>query len=126
VWLDIAMNRALTATVLSISALGSASGRIEAQTPAVVQAPAKHSDASLYGGGDGLSPKTAVVIKSRGDVAGVRSEYSWIADHYPKSQRVRQALTAAHDDGKRYDMITIKTIDDRTVILWFDISAMFD
>jgi hypothetical protein len=81
--------------------------------------------APLYGGRDGLSSKTAVVIESRSEEAGIRSEYSWIAERYPGYQRVSQALTAWDKSHKRYDIITIKTTQGENVVLWFDISAMF-
>jgi hypothetical protein len=80
----------------------------------------------LYGGGDGLSSDTAVIIKSRSEVAGIRSEYSWITQHYPGAKRLSQALTAWDKAHKRYDVITIKTPDGHDVVVWFNISAMYD
>ena len=83
-----------------------------------------HFDASLYGGGDGLSKKTAVIVKSGSDYIGVRSEYEWIANRYPGSKPISQALTA-WDHGKRYDRMIVQTSTGQQVVLWFDISAMY-
>jgi hypothetical protein len=76
-------------------------------------------------GSDGLSEKSAVVIQSSGEVTGIRSEYKWISDHYPGSERIGQALTTWRSNGKRYDKITIRTNEGRIVVLWFEISSMF-
>lgn len=81
-------------------------------------------DASLYGGGNGLSKKTAVIVKSGSDYVGVRSEYEWIANRYPGSKPTSQALTA-WDHGKRYDRMIVQTSTGQQVVLWFDISAMY-
>lgn len=116
------MNARIVAAALLGTALGF--GQSEAQPQESAVAPPT-PDTSLYDGGDGLSAKTAVVIRSGSEVAGVRSEYSWISAHYRGAQRVSQALTAWDKDHRRYDIITIKTSDDREVVIWFDISAMY-
>ncbi len=122
--LDVVNRATFTAAVVLISALGLSQSGAHAQAPVGDRADA--SQPSPYGGGDGLSAKTAVVIRATGEVAGIRSEYAWIADYYPGSKRVSQALTAGDDDQhKRYDIITIQTSAGTKVVLWFDISAMF-
>ncbi|SRR5579871_583748 len=82
------------------------------------------SDA-LYAGGDGLSKKTAVVLTSKGEVAGIRSEYAWISAHYPGSKPLTQALTPWDNDGRRFDRITVRTTSGKSLVLWFDISALY-
>jgi hypothetical protein len=80
---------------------------------------------SLYGGGDGLSKKTAVIVKARAQYAGVRSEYAWIASRYPGSKPISQELTARDDRGRNYDVITVRTSVGAKIVLWFDVSAMY-
>jgi hypothetical protein len=78
-----------------------------------------------YGGGDGLSKQTAVIIRSGGEAAGTESEYSWIKAHYPGSTPISQALTPWDSDGKRYQRITVHTSSGDDVVIWFEISALF-
>src|SRR5215472_547417 len=66
-------------------------------------------DRSLFGGGDGLSKNTAIVVKLQNEARGVSSEYAWIASRYPGSKPLSQLLTAADDDGKTFDVITVQT-----------------
>jgi hypothetical protein len=105
--------------------MDSAPSEVVAQTPAAADATTDDPKASLYAGGDGLSVAAAVVVLSKSDVAGVRSEYTWIAEYYPGYKVVSQALTAGNDSGKRYDRISITTRDGQNLVLWFDISAMY-
>jgi hypothetical protein len=114
-----------TASAVLISALGLSVAGAETQA-APSDPPSDAAAPSQHGGADGLSASTAVVISARDDVPGIRSEYGWIAEHYPGSKRVRQALTAWSDEHKRYDVITIRTNSGKKVMLWFDISAMFE
>ena len=37
-----------------------------------------------------------------------------------------QLLTAKDDDGKTYDVITVNTSEGAKIVLWFDISAMYE
>jgi hypothetical protein len=80
-------------------------------------------DASLYGGGNGLSKNTAIILKAPNEARGVGSEYAWIASRYPGSKPLSQTLTAALDDGKQYDVITVRTSAGSKIVLWFDLSA---
>jgi hypothetical protein len=77
-----------------------------------------------YSGGDGLSKAKAVVLKIPSDSAGIASEYVWVAHTYPGSKVVQQALST-WDHGKRYDVLTLRTADQATVELWFDITLMY-
>jgi hypothetical protein len=96
-----------------------------AQAPATQQGPAADNfTASQYGGGDGLSQKNAVVVKIASDAGGVASEYVWIHHTYPGAKPLRQALTP-WIDGKRYDILTVKTPKGQRIKLWFDITAMY-
>ena len=82
-------------------------------------------DRALYGGGNGLSRNTAVVLKIQNEARGVSSEYAWIGSRYPGAKPLNQLLTARDDDGKQYDVITIRTAAGDKIDIWFDISAMY-
>ncbi|WP_421920038.1 hypothetical protein [Marinifilum sp.] len=66
---------------------------------------------------DGLTAKTAVVVKS------VSHEYQWIRKNYPGSKAQGQMLV--HEKRKPYDIITIKTASGKTMDIYFDISSFF-
>ena len=77
-----------------------------------------------YGGGDGLSIATAVVIlHAKGEDDGVRAEYHWIATHHPGWKTQGQALL----QGKKglYDKIICVKPDGKTVNVFFEISGFF-
>jgi hypothetical protein len=82
-------------------------------------------DRSLFGGGDGLSKNTAIVVKMQNEAQGVGSEYAWIASRYPGVKPLSQLLTAADDDGKTFDVIAVQTSPGTQIDMWFDISAMY-
>jgi hypothetical protein len=115
----------LTSLVLLIAAFSPACA-LCADQPATgpVNSPS-YLDTFWYGGGDGLSKKKAVIVKSASAYSGIESEYAWIASRYPGAKRLSQALTASDGDGKRYDIITVRTSDGIKLVLWFDISAMY-
>jgi len=77
-----------------------------------------------YGGGDGLSMATAVVIlHAKGEDDGVRAEYNWIAIHHPDWKTRGQALL----QGKTgiYDQIICVKPNGKTVNVFFEISGFF-
>jgi len=79
---------------------------------------------ATYGGGDGLSPATAVVVQGVGDErAGIRAEYAWIAQHFPGSKPKAQHLSSF--GGKPQDAIVIVTVAGNETTVYFDISAFF-
>jgi hypothetical protein len=65
-----------------------------------------------------------VVLKIASDVGGIASEYVWVKHTYPGSEVLEQALTA-WDNGKRFDVLTVKTARGHRITLWFDITAMY-
>jgi|SRR6266849_2754037 len=79
---------------------------------------------ALYASGDGLTPETAVILKSRSLSSGVSSEYTWIQHHYPSAKPIQQYLTP-WENGKRFDIIVIRPAETKEVWLWFDISEMY-
>ena len=110
----------LSLAILSGYALSAEQQSAETQTKAP-----SHLDTSLYGDGNGLSKKTAVIVKTRDQYAGVRSEYRWIASHYPRSKPISRELTARDGHGRNYDVITVRTSAGAEIVLWFDVSAMY-
>lgn len=81
---------------------------------------------TLYGGGNGLSKNTAIIVKASNDARGVSSEYAWIASRYLGAKPVEQLLTARDDEGKTYDLITVRMLTGAKIVLWFDISTMYE
>jgi len=116
----------LTSVILLSAALvaGYAVSAAEQPTHSQAKRPS-YLDTSLYGGGDGLSKKTAVIVKARAEYAGVRSEYVWIASRYPGSKPISQKLTARDEHGRNYNIITVRTSGGAKIVLWFDVSAMY-
>jgi hypothetical protein len=93
-------------------------------TSAQTTTPRSGFNSANYSGGNGLSKATAVVLKIASDTGGIASEYVWVAHAYPGSKILEQALTT-WDHGKRYDVLTVQTVDQATVKLWFDITLMY-
>jgi hypothetical protein len=111
-------------TAIAASALALVIGAAQEASSTEPESQAASFDATQYGDGDGLSQESAVVLKRRSDVGGVASEYVWVRHAYPGSKVLEQALTA-WDNGKRYDIFSVKTADGRHLSLWFDITAMY-
>jgi hypothetical protein len=116
----------LTSAVLLTAALASAYAAGADQPKAGPVKMPSYLDRSLFGGGDGLSKNTAVIVKALNEARGVSSEYAWIASRYPGAKPMSQLLTAKDDDGKTYDVITVNTSEGAKIVLWFDISAMYE
>ncbi len=76
-----------------------------------------------FGGGDGSSCAQAVVVHERGEMAGIRAEYQWLAARYPGYARQGQSLS--HCGDKAADILEIRTADGRTLEVYFDISEYF-
>lgn len=82
-----------------------------------------------YGGGDGKTSETAVVIKNAGNERnGIAAEYEYIAGKHGKRftdwKPVGQATNS--DKGKTYDIINIVTIPGNVqVTYYFDITDFY-
>jgi hypothetical protein len=111
--------------VLALAGLSSVLGFAQerSSTPPVAPSRADY-EASYYAGGNGLSRKTAVVLKICSDVGGIGSEYAWVAHTYPGSKVTKQALMA-WDDGRRFDVLTVETTNAVRLRIWFDITCMY-
>ncbi len=82
------------------------------------------NNAIHYGGGNGLSMETAIVIQNaKGEDDGVRAEYHWISVHHPDWKTRGQALLQGGNGI--YDKIVCVKPDGKTVDIFFDISGFF-
>jgi hypothetical protein len=114
----------LTSVVLLTAALISGYAKSAEPSKAAQSKIPPYLDTSLFGGGNGLSKKTAIIVKAQSEARGVGSEYAWISSRYPGSKPLDQALTARDDEGKQYDVITVRTSTGTKIVLWFEISTM--
>lgn len=81
-------------------------------------------DPSQFQGGAGLAMDTAVVVGTTAHGSGVASEFAWIRQHYPDAKPIGQVLTAPVN-GRRYEVIVIRTREEAQLVLWFDVTALF-
>jgi hypothetical protein len=97
---------------------------VASPSPAATASPASTPVASVvYAGGDGSTLEKAVIVQTNTEKVGIRAEYAWLAQRYPGSKRISQALF--HKDGKSYDLLTIQTKNGKEVKTYFDISSFF-
>jgi len=76
----------------------------------------------------GKSFDTAIKFEGiKSESKGVRAEYDFIADRYgiPKLQWKKLKQTCQPYQGRRYDIIKIKLLDDSIVETYFDITEWF-
>jgi hypothetical protein len=75
-----------------------------------------------YGGGNGLSQKTAIrIVGAKGEMDGVHSEYVWLRKNRPGCRLVSQSVV----QGKRiYDLMDINCGGKRQTV-YFDITGFF-
>jgi hypothetical protein len=80
-----------------------------------------------FGGGDGGSFATAVIVNEDEGAAGVKAEYEYIASQCGKPQRDWAPLqqTLQHHDGKPYDVLTVRLSTGKERTFHFDISNFF-
>lgn len=82
---------------------------------------------NLYGGGNGDSLETAIVINVRTTKTGVEAEYAYIVNLYGEKNKawhfVSQSLQNLED--KHYDVIQIMLANGGRKIIYFDISGFF-
>lgn len=76
-----------------------------------------------YGGGDGGSADTAIVIAGTNTApAGIDAEYAWIEKHLPGAKIESQALVMGSPPMDRFEVV-LPSGEKRKV--YFDISAFF-
>ncbi len=90
-------------------------------TPA---SPTPTPDAVTFLGGDGSSYPEAIVIAGAPDGgAGVDAEWRWLRSHFPGFVNFQQRCLK--HEGKRYDIISLRTASGEDKTIYFDISAFF-
>ena len=72
---------------------------------------------------DGLTYKTAIVIKEKDEISGIGAEYSWLKQNYPGCRLKQQSLTSYKNNP--YDIMTIITSDGKVLDIYFNISNFF-
>lgn len=73
-----------------------------------------------YYGGDGSSPEKAVLV-----VGVEQSADAWIAQKYPRSKILSQALVVP-PGKKRYDLYQVRLRNGKVIKVWFLISGGID
>ena len=71
----------------------------------------------------GDSPGTAVQVPADAPNEGVDFDNNWIYDRFGRFRRVKWGL--AHDDQRRYDVITVELSDASLHTVYFDITEMW-
>jgi hypothetical protein len=79
-------------------------------------------DPSLYAGGNGLGPQTAVVVVANSHPSAVDAEYAWVRYYYPDA-RVETQTFRSPSGGRRYDALTLQYQDGTRRDVWFDVTA---
>ena len=72
---------------------------------------------------DGLTYKSAIVIKEKDEISGIGAEYSWLRQNYPSCRLKQQSLTSYKNNP--YDIMTIITSDGEVLDIYFNISNFF-
>lgn len=74
-----------------------------------------------YDGGDGMSMDNAVKISgAKNETEGIAAEYAYLAKEYTGYKLISQSLI--NKKGKSYDVLEIRTKENKTVKVYFDIS----
>jgi hypothetical protein len=118
------INRSLNICVVAALTAASIAFWASADVPSASTTSSPAFNPANYSGGNGLSKQQAIVLLAPSEVAGVASEYAWVAHTYPGSKVLRQSLTTLQH-GKQYDVLTVETADKANVVVWFDITSMY-
>jgi hypothetical protein len=71
----------------------------------------------------GHSFETAIIINEDRTLKGIHAENLWMNEYFPNFQKLGQALR--FNEGKKYDIITIKTAEGEIKEIYFDIDNFF-
>jgi hypothetical protein len=87
----------------------------------------KKKQLSLFGGGNGDSFETAVVVNADNSFIGVEAEYAYIANQCgePHKDWKLQSQALREYGGKPYDVLTITLSSGGTRAFYFDIAKFF-
>jgi hypothetical protein len=117
--------RYLTIVLLVLAACATAPQAPSSQTgepPAPAQT-RPHSPGVVSIASRGLTCNSAIPLEAAGEGEGLKRENAWIAENYPGSKKVKQALLLCN--GKHADQIDILTADGQQRSIYFDISTWF-
>ena len=94
-------------------------------SPEVKPAPAPAAPVSAEALVDhwGDSAQTAVSVPANAPNEGVDFENNWIYDHFGRFRRVKYAL--AHDDQRRFHVVTFELPDASQHTVFFDITELW-
>jgi hypothetical protein len=89
--------------------------------------PSAKEQLSLFGGGNGDSFETAIVVNADNSVGGVEAEYAYIANQCgePHKDWKLQSQGLREHAGKPYDVLTIALSGGATRTFYFDITNFF-
>jgi hypothetical protein len=89
--------------------------------------PFKNEQRSQFGGGNGDSFETAVVLNVENSFVGVAAEYAYIANQCgePHKDWKLQSQGLCDRGGKPYDVLTIALAGGATRTFYFDIAKFF-
>jgi hypothetical protein len=82
----------------------------------------------LYGGGDGSSESSAVVVNATSNSVGIQAEYKWIESKYgpkEKAWTIQMRTHGTSEGGKSYETFNIKLADGSLETVVFDISSFY-
>lgn len=84
--------------------------------------PASMPDGVSYAGGDGSTPRTAVIVNGVTTArASTRAEYAWLRNRHPGFKRRDLKLVRAN--GRYYDAIGFDTAGGESRTVYFDVTA---
>jgi hypothetical protein len=97
------------------------------QEPAAQSLPPDKKQPNLFGGGNGDSFETAVVVNADSSFVGVEAEYAYIANQCgePHKDWKLQSQGLREHGGKPYDVLTIALSGGATRTFYFDIAKFF-
>jgi hypothetical protein len=97
------------------------------QQPATQNLPPNKEQLSLFGGGNGDSFETAVIVNADNSFVGVEAEYAYIANQcgQPSKDWKLESQGLREHGGKPYDVLTIALSGGATRTFYFDIAEFF-
>jgi hypothetical protein len=99
----------------------------QAQEPAAHSLPPDKKQPNLFGGGNGDSFETAVIVNAENSFVGVEAEYAYVANQCgePHKDWNLESQGLREHAGKPYDVLTIVLNGGATRTFYFDITNFF-
>jgi len=80
-----------------------------------------YRDVVTFGGGNGLSYNTAIIIHARDQISGFGSEFAYIKGHFRDYPYVMKERREVHNN-KTYDVVTLASYNWQCCVVYFDVS----